>query len=597
MAEKENIQIFEVNLEAVQQPDAYDAELNVELPQNVEANMQPEIPEITVIESDIKSISKNGVELPVDENGNVDIIVPTKVSELDNDEGFVSESDLAEVATTGDYNDLSNQPDIESIAGNVSASAVSAHNESEEAHSDIRGEISTVKSIAEGANIAIVFSNYSELVNFFNSESDSLKTGTNLYVRTLDVPDLWISSVESTSVAYTYTTDEDFLAYINGNGQIGYYKFSELETQKVDLSNYATLTDLGTKVSKSGDTMTGGLLFDVATAYKWIGVRRPSGDPGYRDCIFWSANGSGTYFGQTNTNYDGIQTTFARISNSGLILNGTRGVFENNSTTVENQLQRYDKIFTTGIISDTKTWTEQADGSYSYVVSNPQSGPIPNSFITEWNTKAGLYGRQTLPRAFNTTTGYFELNGLSDITYEEAIVILAESTQLTMQANNYPKSRTNLGIRLNSASISRQWQASNSEVAYWANTSWSLGATTSSTTFLYSCPHLRAIIYSRWSSIQGNLTITDCPSLTTIEVTGTTTGPAGNLNLTGAPNLSLQSIVGMVNSAQNTAAKTYTVAGNTWTACQNDTTQYTYSGQTYTGIISYAAARNLTITN
>lgn len=259
MAEKENIQIFEVNLEAVQQPEAYDAELNVELPQNIEASMQLEIPEINVIESDIKSISENGVVLPIDENGNVDVVVPTKVSELDNDEDFVSESDLAEVATSGSYDDLENKPDIEDIATNVASSAVSTHNESEDAHTDIRNEISTVKDIAEGANIAIVFDSYSDLVTFFNSESDSLKVGTNLYVKTVEVPDLWISAVESTSVAYTYTTDDDFLTYINGNGQIGYYKFSELETQKVDLSNYATLTDLGTKVSKSGDTMTGDL--------------------------------------------------------------------------------------------------------------------------------------------------------------------------------------------------------------------------------------------------------------------------------------------------------------------------------------------------
>ena len=546
------------------------------------------------------------IELPLVSNS---IIVDEKIAEHNADVeahpyilGVLGEkansADLADVATSGDYDDLENKPDIEDIATNVAAGAVSTHNESDEAHTDIRNEIGTVRDIAEGANIAIVFDSYSALVTFFNAESDSLKVGTNLYVKTVEVPDLWISAVESASVAYTYTTDEDFLAYINGNGQIGYYKFSELETQKVDLSNYATLTDLGTKVSKSGDTMTGNLLFSTTDGNKWIGANRGEGSNLTRDCIYWTTGGGSTYFGQMNSDYTGIATTFARMnSKSGLIMAGTRGVFENNSTTEENRLQRYDKIFTTGIISDTKTWSTDADGKYSYVISDPVSGPIPNSFITEWNTKCGLYGRQIRPRAFNPNTGYFELNGLSDITYEEAIIILAESTQLTMQGCAYPNSRTNLGIRLNSTSMARQWQSSNSEIAYWANTSWNLGSTTSSTTFLYGCPHLREIIYSRWSSILGNLTITSCPSLTTIEIVGASCGPVGNLNLTGAPNLSLQSIVGMVNTAQNTAAKTYTVAGNTWTACQNDTTQYTYGGQTYTGIIAYAAAKNLTITN
>lgn len=68
----------------------------------------------------IKSISENGVELPIDEHGNVDVPVPTKVSELDNDEQFVKDSDLAEVAKSGDYNDLDNTPAIPVVPTNVS---------------------------------------------------------------------------------------------------------------------------------------------------------------------------------------------------------------------------------------------------------------------------------------------------------------------------------------------------------------------------------------------------------------------------------------------------------------------------------------------
>lgn len=547
------------------------------------------------------------IELPLVSNS---LIVDEKIAEHNNDveshpyilnklEEKANTADLATVATSGDYNDLENKPDIEDIAANEASSAVSAHNELETAHTDIRNEISTVKGIAEGANIAIVFDSYSGLATFFNSESDSLKTGTNLYVKTVEVPDLWISAVESTSVAYTYTTDEDFLTYINSNGQIGYYKFSELETQKVDLSNYATLTDLGTKVSKSGDIMTGGLLFDITNLVRWIGAKRPDGSNIDRACIYFSPTDNGIYFGKLNSDYTGIQTQYCRIrENTGLVMTGTRGVYTGGGTSLNDKLQRYDEIFTTGIVSDTKTWTADADGIYTYVISNPVSGPIPNSFIMEWNTKCGLYGRQTLPRAFNATTGYFEVNGLTDITYEEAIVILYESSMLTMLNTNYKNSRTNLGLRTNSAGVGRQWQSSQAEVAYWADTTWSVGSTTSSTTFLYDAPHLKSIIYSRWSSIQGSLTVTDCPSLTTIEISGNSRGCAGNLTLTGCPNLSLQSMVDLVRTSQNGAnARTYKVAGNTWTACSNDTTQYTQSGQTYTGIIAYAAAKNITITN
>ena len=49
------------------------------------------------------------------------MIVPTKVSDLTNDSGFVESSDLAEVATTGDYDDLTNKPTIPTVPTNVSA--------------------------------------------------------------------------------------------------------------------------------------------------------------------------------------------------------------------------------------------------------------------------------------------------------------------------------------------------------------------------------------------------------------------------------------------------------------------------------------------
>ena len=70
---------------------------------------------------------------------------------------------------------------------------------------------------------------------------------------TLNVPDLWISGIESASQSYTYTTDEAFTTALATNGyvQVGYYKLSALETQKVDLTNYVTNTDYATS-NKAG---------------------------------------------------------------------------------------------------------------------------------------------------------------------------------------------------------------------------------------------------------------------------------------------------------------------------------------------------------
>lgn len=576
------------------------------------------------------------IELPLVSNS---IIVDEKIAEHNADEeahpyilGVLDEkansAELSSVAFSGDYDDLENKPDIEEIATNVANSVVSTHNESETAHSDIRNEISTVKDIAEGANIAIVFDSYSDLVTFFNAESDSLKVGTNLYVKTVEVPDLWLSAVEETTVSYTYTTDEDFLDYINGNGQIGYYKFSELETQKVDLSNYATLTDLGTKVSKSGDTMTGNLLFSTVDGNKWIGAHRGSGSTITRDCIYWSNGGGSTYFGQMNSDYTGIQTTFARMnSTSGLIMSGTRGVFENNSTTEENRLQRYDKIFTTGIVSDTKTWTGN-----TYTVTNPVTGPIPNDFI-ETVTLIGAN--------FNTTTLYFELNGINDITYEEMRRIYEYSPKVIYGVTwqfmfgdssgrkkfrtnffNYPTSTSWGNCNINNIARANTTIETVSLVQDTLKTSWESVIEAGYTFDSVNAINLNTYGYMWQGSQSWSNAFDGCTRLKHIDgilrfALSTSTAARvdvfksctnletvwvhmldHNLSFEDSPYLKLDCLQFIVAKKYNaTNAVTVTVHPDCYTRCQADTKQYTHSGQTYTGIIAYAAARNLTITN
>lgn len=104
----------------------------------------------------------------------------------------------------------------------------------------------TARSIAKGANQALSYGNYQTMITAFNAlANDVYNVGQNVMIITLEVPDLWISSIESTSQAYTYTTDEAFTTALATNGyvQVGYYKLSALETQKVDLTNYVTNTD------------------------------------------------------------------------------------------------------------------------------------------------------------------------------------------------------------------------------------------------------------------------------------------------------------------------------------------------------------------
>lgn len=123
----------------------------------------------------------------------------------------------------------------------------------------IVGAINEVNSIAKGANQALSYANYSSMITAFNAlASDVYNVGQNVMIVTLDVPDLWISSIEETSVTYTYTTDSAFTTALATNGyvQVGYYKLSALENQKVDLTNYVTKTDYATSVN-AGVVKTG----------------------------------------------------------------------------------------------------------------------------------------------------------------------------------------------------------------------------------------------------------------------------------------------------------------------------------------------------
>lgn len=58
----------------------------------------------------IRGVKVNNSSLTPDINGVVNVTVPTATSDLTNDSDFVEESDLATVALTGEYSDLSNKP-------------------------------------------------------------------------------------------------------------------------------------------------------------------------------------------------------------------------------------------------------------------------------------------------------------------------------------------------------------------------------------------------------------------------------------------------------------------------------------------------------
>ena len=107
--------------------------------------------------------------------------------------------------------------------------------------------VATVESIAKGANQAVSFSNYQAMVSALASAPvGKYNVGQNIYINTLNVPDVWIAYVFETSGSYTYTDDTDVVERLKTSGfiMIGHYAISALETHKVDLTDYAKKEEL-----------------------------------------------------------------------------------------------------------------------------------------------------------------------------------------------------------------------------------------------------------------------------------------------------------------------------------------------------------------
>lgn len=116
--------------------------------------------------------------------------------------------------------------------------------------------------LAEGRENATSYQNYQSMVAALNAETTpTLKVGDNIYIETVGVPDLWVSDVLDSKASYTYTSDQAIVDALNnpsiGYVNIGWYRLGELETAKVDLSDYV---QKDTTVTGTGALGGGGAL-------------------------------------------------------------------------------------------------------------------------------------------------------------------------------------------------------------------------------------------------------------------------------------------------------------------------------------------------
>lgn len=151
--------------------------------------------------------------------------------------------------------------------GAESAGAVSTHNSSTTAHSDIRTAVSNAQSkadsayaLAEGKSKGVSYTNIQAFITAFNSKAKTEhKIGDAIYIQTIGVPDFWVYQVNSSSTQYSYTTDDAFVNAIKSSGSVnvGYFAISISESDKVELTGYQKSTD--SALNTSNKTVTGAI--------------------------------------------------------------------------------------------------------------------------------------------------------------------------------------------------------------------------------------------------------------------------------------------------------------------------------------------------
>ena len=99
--------------------------------------------------------------------------------------------------------------------------------------------------LAEGRSRSASYATIAAMQTALEGASNSqFKVGDNIFIEAVDVPDFWVSKVNTTKGTDKVPASGSF----NSTYNVGYYTISKLETQKVDLSSYALKTYVDQKV-------------------------------------------------------------------------------------------------------------------------------------------------------------------------------------------------------------------------------------------------------------------------------------------------------------------------------------------------------------
>lgn len=161
----------------------------------------------------------------------------------------------------GQYNDYAEEAESGAYiifeAGNGSGESARSNAMYLDAQGNMRigGDLifgSSKRKLKDALNSTIIFSEHGEAQYMLSSAANTKYTaGQTLRIKKEGQADLWISTVHSESVSYSYTGDlEGDIVAAGGALQIGYYSVAlvKAEKQTVDLTDYAKKTDIPSAV-------------------------------------------------------------------------------------------------------------------------------------------------------------------------------------------------------------------------------------------------------------------------------------------------------------------------------------------------------------
>lgn len=108
---------------------------------------------------------------------------------------------------------------------------------------NLEHRLNMVEAVARGAQQSLSFENYAELVEYIKGlGANDLSVGQNMYIKELNVPDVWIYIANKDWTNYPFNGNEAFINGLNSeNGvHVGHYVLAALETGKSVLTNQAS---------------------------------------------------------------------------------------------------------------------------------------------------------------------------------------------------------------------------------------------------------------------------------------------------------------------------------------------------------------------